>query len=204
VSGNLSSSVETGVFPQLKTDRLLLREITLNDVDWYFSQFNKREIVEGSGSPGPKDLDAARSEMELFITGLFKQGRGFRWGIVLREASDLIGSCGFYNWKRDGLRSASMGYDLDPKYWGQGIMAEAVAEIIRFGFEKMNLNRIECTIMPSNARSIRLVERLGFKQEGLLREHSYFNGKFYDDAVFSLLKREWASIHRVCGPEAKL
>jgi len=69
-------------------------------------------------------------------------------------------------------------------------MTEALTEVLRFGFEKMHLNRIECVILPANKRSIRLIQRIDFKKEGLLGEHSYFDGNFIDDVVFPMLTKE--------------
>jgi ribosomal-protein-alanine N-acetyltransferase len=86
---------------------------------------------------------------------------------------------------------AEIGYDLWPDYWGQGLMPEAIGELIRFGFEEMDLNRIEATTHTENLRSQRVLTRLGFQKEGLLRDF-YFRDNIYNDQVlFSLLRREW-------------
>jgi len=77
--------------------------------------FNKNEIVEGCGFLGPENLEATCKEMELHVTGLFGEGRGFRWGRVPKDHADLIGSCGFYDWKKTRVRAASIRYDLDPE-----------------------------------------------------------------------------------------
>ncbi len=71
-------------------------------------------------------------------------------------------------------------------------MKEALRAIIAFGFERMGLNRIEALVPAYNSRSIGLAESLGFKKEGVLRERSYFAGKYSDDVCFSLLRREWS------------
>jgi ribosomal-protein-alanine N-acetyltransferase len=70
-------------------------------------------------------------------------------------------------------------------------MTEALHAVIRYGFEKMRLNRVQAIIDSENTFSIKLVHRLGFKNEGVLRQRSYFKGQFRDDACFSLLKEEW-------------
>lgn len=188
-----SDTSESKVFPELETARLTLREITLNDLGWYIEHFNKNEIVVGSGQAGPKDLQTAQEEMDLYITGLFRKGLGFRWGLTLKGRKDLIGSCGFYSWRKQEPSQADMGYDLDPAQWNQGLMKEALSEIIRFGFEKMALDHVRCTIMPRNARSIALIEKLGFKRTGIVREQKDETGKLTDDIVFTLKKAEWSS-----------
>jgi len=181
---------EFGEFPQLETDRLILREMTLDDVEFYFRHFNNNRVVEGSCFPGPKSLEAAKEELELYCIKPFKENRGIRWGIVRKEDNELIGTCGYYDWIKTAHR-AEIGYDLDPAYWGQGIMTEALRAVLKHGFEKMGLNRIQVIIDSKNTRSLKLVHRLGFKKEGVLRQSSYFNGQFLDDVCFSLLKKEW-------------
>lgn len=185
-------SLQTGFpkFPKLESERLILREMTYDDLDFYYRHFSIKEIVEGSGFPAPKTLEDAKHELDMFIIDLFKEGKGFRWGIALKGRKELIGTCGFYNLVADS-RKATIGYDLNPAYWGRGIMREALNEIIRFGFEELRLNRIQCTILPENARSTRVVTGLGFTREGVLRENAIFEGRFQDDVVFSLLRREW-------------
>lgn len=181
---------ENGEFPQLKTDRLILREMTLGDAEFYFRHFNNDKVVEGSCFPGPKTLDAAKEELELYCIRPFKENRGIRWGIVRKNSNELIGTCGYYDWNKTSRR-AEIGYDLDPAHWGQGIMTEALQAVLEYGFEKMGLNRIQAIIDSKNTRSVKLVRRLGFKKEGVLRQRSYFNGQFRDDVCFSLLKEEW-------------
>lgn len=181
---------EFAVFPQLETDRLILREMTLGDLEFYFRHFNNDEIVEGCCFPGPKSVEAAKEELERYCIKPFKEKRGIRWGIVRKGSKELIGTCGYYDWNKT-VRRAEIGYDLDPAYWGQGIMSEALRAMLDYGFEKMELNRVQAIIDSKNIRSIELVQRLGFKKEGVLRQNSYFNEQFRDDVIFSLLKLEW-------------
>ena len=181
---------EFGKFPQLETDKLIPREMTLDDVKFYFHHFNKDEVVEGCCFPGPKSLEAAKEELELYCIKPLKENRGIRWGISRKSGNGLIGTCGYYDWDKTAHR-AEIGYDLDPAYWGQGIMTEALHIVLKYGFEEMRLNRIQAIIDSENARSFRLVQRLGFKKEGVFRQRSYFNGQFRDDVCFSLLKKEW-------------
>jgi len=179
-------------FPILRTKRLVLREVTGKDVAWYFKHYNTWEIVDGQESPGPKDMNAARRELKLYFTDNFEDDTGIRWGITLKGDDELIGSAGFYKWNK---RTAQVetGYDLDPEYWGQGIMTEAMTAITRYAFRVMKVNRIEALISTRNKASLRLLRRLGFRKEGTLREHDFYNGRYTDDVLLSLLKRDWRS-----------
>jgi ribosomal-protein-alanine N-acetyltransferase len=180
----------TARFPVLKTRRLVLKQVTVKDAPWYFEHFNTKEIVEGQDHGGPRDLSEARAELKLYFTDNFRRRSGIRWGITLRGDDKLIGSAGFYKWIQPERYQAEMGYDLDPACWGKGIMTEALSAIIQYGFDNMGLHRIEVLISHHNRRSQLLIRRLGFKREGVLRDHYFVEGRFSDDVIFSLLKEE--------------
>lgn len=182
-------------FPEIRTRRLVLRQPTMKDIDWYFDHFSRPEVVWGGGDPAPKDLAAARGELRKYMVDLYRERVGFRWIITLKGERRPIGSLGFYRWLPSAAHQAEMGYDLAKEYWGRGIMTEAMNAVIDFGFERMGLNRIEVFIMPRNKRSIRMIKRLGFRKEGLLRQR-YFDefGEFTDDALFSMLRSDWEAI----------
>ena len=182
---------ETREFPRLETVRLVLREMTLEDVGFYYHHFNNDKVIEGSCFPGPETLEAAKEELERYCVNPFKENRGIRWGIIMKVDNELIGTCGYYDWSKT-VRRAEIGCDLNPIYWGRGIMTEALHVVLKHGFEEMELNRIQAIIDSKNTRSMKLVHRLGFKKEGVLRQRSFFNGEFRDDVCFPLLKREWA------------
>jgi ribosomal-protein-alanine N-acetyltransferase len=181
----------TARFPVLKTRRLVLKQVTVKDAPWYFEHFNTKEIVEGQDHGGPRDLSEARAELKLYFTDNFRRRSGIRWGITLRGDDKLIGSAGFYKWIQPERYQAEMGYDLDPACWGKGIMTEALSAIIQYGFDNMGLHRIEVLISHHNRRDRKSVRKLGFKREGVLRDHYFVEGRFSDDVIFSLLKEEW-------------
>lgn len=179
-------------FPLLRTKRLNLRELTIEDAEWFLRHFSTPEIVKGDGSEGPDGFEGAERELRQYCIDLFSRREGFRWGLELRTEPRLVGSAGFYKWFAHTPHKAELGYDLDPDYWGQGLMTEALTAVIGFGFLRMKLRRIQVIIAPHNKNSLRLARRLGFKKEGLLRENSLDeHGRPEDDLLYSLLKREW-------------
>jgi len=183
-------------FPELRTKRLVLRQPTMKDVEWYFGYFSRPEIVWGGGGPGPRNMRAAREEHRKYLVDLYRKRQGFRWIITLKGEGEPIGTLGFYKWEHgERCFQAEMGYDLAKECWGKGIMTEAMKAVIDFGFEKMELNRIEVFVMPRNKRSIKMIKNLGFKREGLLRQR-YFDefGNFTDDVLFSMLKSDWKAL----------
>jgi ribosomal-protein-alanine N-acetyltransferase len=187
-------------FPELETARLRLCRITMDEADWFLRHFSVPEIVFGQGHAAPKDLEDAREQLALYIVDLFAGGGGLRWGIALMGSDVLIGSAGLYDWDRE-VRSAEAGYDLDPSHWGRGIMTEAMIAILDYGFDVMELNRVQVLAMPRNGRSLRLAERLGFVREGVLRDHGHDEtGALCDDVVLSLLSHEWRARTRRGSP----
>lgn len=179
-------------FPEIHTKRLILRRPSMKDAEWYFDHFSSPELVWGGGEPGPKDMTAAREELKEHMIDLYRERAGFRWIITIKGEGRPIGSLGYYKWATSAAYQAEMGYDLAREHWGKGIMTEAMDAVLDFGFEKMELNRIEVYVMPRNKRSIKMIKNLGFKREGLLRQR-YFDefGDFADDVLFSMLRSDW-------------
>lgn len=182
-------------FPVLKTKRLILRQPTMKDVEWYYEYFSRPEIVWGGGEPGPKNMSAARKEFMNYLIDLYRKRRGFRWIITLKGEGRPIGTLGFYKWAPSASYQAEMGYDLEKEQWGKGIMSEAMKAVVSFGFEKMELNRIEVYVMPRNKRSIKMIKNLGFQREGLLRQRFFDEfGNYADDILFSMLRSDWLKL----------
>lgn len=183
--------IEFGEFPILETERLVLRSITQDDAEFWVRNFSDPDVEELSGCEGPKDIEAARKEIETYTTTPFSKNTGIRWGITIKGSNQLIGTAGYYAWAKGTGYHAEVGYDLLREHRRKGIMREALTAIVSYGFETMKLHRIQVKIDPRNEASIRLVEGLGFKREGVLREDQYFRGGFQDDVLYSLLDREW-------------
>jgi ribosomal-protein-alanine N-acetyltransferase len=174
-------------FVELATPRLRLREITAADVGWYQWHFSRPEIVRGTGFPAPADRRAAEKELRAYVLDLFERREGVRWGICLAGSDELIGSIGFYRWTDGPPAQAELGYDLAPDHWGAGLMGEALAAVLAFGFESMALDRVIATVMVRNDRSMHVLERAGFTRDGLLRgEGTDEHGAAADEWLFVL------------------
>lgn len=179
----------TAFFPELKTERLHLRHLTMDDIDFVYQHFSDPRITEFLlDEPPISDISQAREIIEFYQQAEPKSWN--RWGISLKSSGQLVGTCGFHKWNKRDLH-AEVGYDLSAEFWGHGIMVEALRAAIQNGFERMGLNRIGAIVYPENQRSMRLLHKLGFQTEGLLRDYHHLNGKFYDHHILSLLKRDW-------------
>jgi ribosomal-protein-alanine N-acetyltransferase len=174
--------------PEFETERLILRNMTRDDVDFIREHFSQSEINRYSSSDNIATENEANEYYEKYFAPT--HSTRFRVGMQLKETGELMGTIGIHKWSKKDC-CAELGYDLSQKYWGQGLMSEALEPIIRFGFEKMKLNRIEATTNAENKRSITLLEKNGFIREGVMRKKYYYKGKFQDDVMYSLLKDEW-------------
>lgn len=175
-------------FPILETQRFVLREITLDDASDMFRIMSDPRVMRYFGSEPMTSHDQAIDRAKG-IHEAFAEQSGVRWAITRREDGQFIGTCGFWRLIKEHFR-AEIGYELDPAFWGQGVMTEAVGGMLRFGFTRMGLHSVEAHIDPANTGSRRVLEKLGFVQEGYFRDNYYLPSEnvFSDTAVFSLLK----------------
>jgi [ribosomal protein S5]-alanine N-acetyltransferase len=176
-------------FPIIETERLILRQLTFDDTDFIFQHFSDPNVSQYLMDELPLTDRAGAEEIIRFY--LEPEGKTYnRWGMVHKTDHRLIGTIGFHKWSKTNLR-AEIGYDLSPAWWGKGYMSEALGAVLRNGFERMGLNRIEALVYTGNARSNHLLERFGFNQEGLLREYYGLNGTFNDHYLYALLRKDW-------------
>jgi ribosomal-protein-alanine N-acetyltransferase len=178
------------VFPRLETARLLLRELTADDVPALFALFADPLVTRYLGIEPFRQPEEAIWLVNM-ARELFQSRQGVRWAIAPREHADqLIGTCGYNDWQQQD-NCAELGYELARAYWRQGLMHEALAACLRFGFEMMRLNRVEAEVTVENTASARLLLRLGFQQEGVLRQRSYRKGAYHDLYILALLRYDY-------------
>lgn len=112
------------------------------------------------------------------------------WGVTLQDGK-VRGLFGFNYWDQRHHR-AMIGFDLARAYWRQGIGEEGVKAMVQFGFEHMQLNRIDAATIANNIATLHLLEKVGFQREGTIREHSWQDGTYHDLAMYGLLRSEYA------------
>jgi [ribosomal protein S5]-alanine N-acetyltransferase len=179
----------TNQFPVIDTENLRLREVQEQDADELFMIFSDDETMRYYGMDPMKNKAQAVELANAFIQG-FQKRETIRWAITEKGQDRLIGTCGFHNWSKSHSR-IEVGYELSKNMRGKGYMLEALNGIFHYGFTEMNLNRIGATISPLNQPSINVVKRLGFDEEGLLKEYVHSNGEFHDLTMYALLKRNF-------------
>ncbi len=173
------------VFPNLQTTRLELRQIHESDAkDLYVLRSDKR-VMQYIDRPMAERIEDALALINKIEESL-KANEGITWGISLRNDSRLIGTIGFWRMDKPNYR-AEIGYMLHPEMQGKGLMHEAISAVIKYGFENLNLHSIEANVNPLNVVSKKILEKNGFVQEAYFKENYYYNGKFLDSLIYSLV-----------------
>lgn len=177
-------------FPVINLDeKFYLREIRLSDAGEYYRYIN-HDLVKRFVPVNCLPQTEARAVSDLlFLINLYKEKKGVYWGICTKKDDKLIGTCGFETWHKTHAR-LELVYDLSPNYWGNNIMFRSLQMIIAFAFQVIPVNRIEAVTTPDNEKSIRILKKLYFNQEGTLRQFRYFKYNFTDVYMFSLLRSE--------------
>lgn len=172
-------------FPNLDTNRLLLRRLLLSDCDDLFEIRSMQSVADAIQRPKAMTLKDAQNLIDR-ITQDLSSGNGITWAIGLKEQPKLIGTIGFWRIDRENFR-AEIGYVLHPEHRRKGIMQEALIKVCAFGFEKLQLHSIEARVNSANQNSQRLLEKNKFTKEGLLKENQFYNNQFANTIIYSLL-----------------
>jgi ribosomal-protein-alanine N-acetyltransferase len=179
-------------FPQLETKNLHLRRLSPADANALFKVLADENVTEFYDDDPFTDISQAMDRIKEWEYG-FINVRCVRWGITRVDEDEVIGTCGYFGFHAWNQR-ASIGFELARSSWRQGIMTEALSAIIDFGFARMDLNRIDAIVMPENIASIKMLEKLGFRNEGLLAEYERWGSKgFVDLRMFAILRRDWGA-----------
>ena len=182
-------------FPLLETPRLLLREIVESDASALLAIHSDAEHMKWFGAEPLRDVAGALGLVKLFAGWRQQASPGTRWGIELKGTPGLVGTCGLFAWN-PAWKKCAIGYELAPQATGRGLMREALEAAIPWGLGAMGLNRIEALVHECNSSSLSLLARMGFVQEGRLREVAFWGGRHHDMLQLSLLAAEWRRSRR--------
>ena len=178
------------MIPTLSTPRLTLRAFKQEDAPTVQKLAGAWEIAETTGNiPHPYEDGVAeawiRSQPERF-----DRGEIANFAMTLTETSELIGAIGLVFHADQHM--AELGYWVGVPYWGRGYCTEAAQELLHYGFKQRNLNRIFARHMTKNPASGRVMQKIGMKYEGTLRQSILRFGKYEDAAIYGILKDEYA------------
>lgn len=181
--------IESSRLPTLHAERVRLRWLEPRDVVALFEVFSDRETMRFWSSPAMTNPDEAEA-LWAEINACFLQRTLFQWGIARVEDDVVIGTCTLAQ-VTAAHRRAEIGFALGSAHWGQGFAREAVGRLVAYAFDDLALHRLEADADPRNLRSIALLERVGFVQEGYARERWHVGDEIADGVLFGLLARDW-------------
>lgn len=166
-------------FPTLQTDRLLLREITLDDAPALFVNYSDPDVANWFSDEPYTRIEQADQVINNFIEKT-RRGKGFTWAIVSKMTGRFLGTCYFED--VDSGSRGEIGFDLAKEQWGKGYMVEALEAIIEYGFRELKQCRIEADTYSHNSRARRVLEKLGFKLADV-RDNAHFYTLFLQDWI---------------------
>jgi [ribosomal protein S5]-alanine N-acetyltransferase len=172
--------------PLIETPRLLLRRVKIEDAADIFVYASDAEVSRYVGWEKHQTLDDSVQVIQD-IMHLYDRGEPGRWGIIHKDNQQLIGMIGFSNWFREYHR-AEVDYVLGKTYWGYGLMTEALQSVIRFGFSKMLLHRVEGKCFTENFGSARVMEKCNMIYEGTLRDYVFIKGIYKSMNIYATLR----------------
>ena len=148
----------------LETERLILRHLTMDDLDQLFALYQDPEIRRYFPE-GVLNYEDTKEELEWHMHGHPRHPELGLWATIHKESGRFIGRCGLLPWTIEGQYEVEIAYLLDKSFWHQGLATEAAKGILQYGFEQLNLSRLICLIDPDNKASQRVAERIGMSYE---------------------------------------
>jgi len=177
---------------EITTPRLLLREFKASDWSAVHAYQSDPRYLQyypwNDRKPGE-----VKAFVHMFLDQQQQKPRTkFQLAAILKTNHQLIGTCGLRLDSPDS-QQADIGYELAPPYWGKGYATEAANAMLDYGFRTLRLHRIWSWCIADNHRSSRVLEKIGMRLEGRLRENEYFKEHYWDTLVYAILASEWQS-----------
>lgn len=182
-------------FPQIETDRLILRQPASADIPVIVKLANDSDIADGTlNMPYPYFEKNAISWLNMSYQG-FDNGDQFVFAIELKESGQFIGGTGFT--VTQCFDRAEIGYWIGKPYWNKGYCSEALSAVIKFGFNDLKLNKFLATYFPHNPASGRVMEKCGMKKEGEFLQHAKKGDRYFDIVQYRLTRNEFEKMKGV-------
>ena len=176
-------------FPIIDLGDFILREKQEEDIEDFFRYYSDPEVNKNILTTIPQDLEDARREL-YYWRNIFYQNDGIYFAIATKNDNKIIGSIGLTSYNIYNSR-IELSYDLAKEFWRKGIMTKAIKAVLAYGFQSLDVNRIEAFTSVENIASRNLLLKCNFTFEGVLRQHRYHNNSYRDACVFSLLRSEF-------------
>ena len=175
-------------FPEIDIGDFILREKQDDDVEDFFNYFSDPEVNRFILCAIPGSVEETKAELHYW-RNVFYRNDGIYFALATKDENKMIGSIGLSS-RNSYNNRIELSYDLAKEYWRKGITSKAIKAVIDYGFKEMNINRIEAFTAVENIPSKNLLLKCQFTLEGILRQHRYHKGRFFDVYSFSLLKSD--------------
>lgn len=178
------------IFPELQSERLIFREVTSADVEEIFNIYSDSEVAKYDWYRPIATKDDALSIINRYSRE-FGNKEEITWGVAKKSDNKIIGYCNLGSFNDESLRG-EIGYGFNRNEWNKGYATEAIKAIVKFGFEVIDFNRIEATVTLGNDASVKALKKANFIQEGIVRERTIMKGKFEDDVILAILRKDYS------------
>lgn len=173
---------------ELDSERLILKELEWDDLETIHQLYSLPETDEYNTLGIPESIEKTEEIIQPIINAQKDTNRKlYYWKIIQKDSGELIGTSGI-TLSADRFRMGEISYELFPSYWGCGYATEAARLLIKIGFEKLHLHRIEAGVDTGNVRSIRVLEKSGMKREGVRRKILPIRGEWRDNYHYAILE----------------
>ena len=177
-------------FPNLYTERLILREPSFDDAASLFELRSDPEVMKYVPREPAKNVEEV-SDFISMINDWHQKKTAILWFICRKENPlGVLGTIGLWKFEFESYR-AEVGFMLNRIQQNKGYMFESLHQVLQYGFDDVNLHSIEARVDPQNTSSIKVLDKVGFQREGQLTESLFNKGQFRDNIIYSLLKRTY-------------
>jgi RimJ/RimL family protein N-acetyltransferase len=175
----------------IETERLILRPLVAADLDAVHEIESREDVTRWLyHEPRTRPETEAWLAAQLSSTRIEREGDALQLAVAHAERGELLGYA-LLMFRSAGHRQGEIGYVLHPRHSGHGYATEAARELLRLGFEGLDLHRIVGRLEARNQASARVLERLGMRREAHLRENEWVKGEWQDEVIYAMLDREW-------------
>lgn len=182
--------MEQKTIPTLETERLILRPVVIDDADDMFLYAKTYQVTRMTRFKPHQSVEDSQKVIEHVFLSRPEKGWPEAFAITLKNNGRMIGTCDF--WPISASEGVyEMGYALNPRFWGLGLMTEAASAVLQFAFESYKVRRMELKHLQSNPASGAVAKKLGFEQEGIKRQAARFEDGYDDLVCYGLLQEEY-------------
>lgn len=175
---------------RVETERLVLRRFELSDwKDMNQNWVSDHDIQHGYCEPTYETEEEIKGLLNSYISK-YETNEAYRWAIILKENNQCIGQIAYFLVDSNN-HFGEIEYCVGKAFQNKGYVTEATKAIIDYGFERINFNKVQICHRANNLPSARVIEKLGFHKDGVLREFFYRDGEYIDRVYYSILRREW-------------